>query len=72
MVGNVYIPPAGSRYYNDNSFDEIENEIRRFSTNCDICLWGDFNTYTSNRLETFLIQHNTYTNNRLETFLIQQ
>ena len=21
MVGNIYIPPAESRYYNDNSFD---------------------------------------------------
>ena len=48
IFGNVYIPPEGSPYFQPDTFDQIENEIRTFSQNYKyISLFGDFNSRTA-------------------------
>ena len=48
LIGAVYIPPFNSKYFSQNVFDEMENEIISFSNDYqNICLMGDFNSRTS-------------------------
>ena len=47
MVGVVYIPPAGSPYYKDDTFTIIENEIfQNAESGKPLLLLGDFNART--------------------------
>ena len=48
----MYIPPEGSPYFQPDTFDQIENEIRTFSQNYKyISLFGDFNSRTAEEPE---------------------
>ena len=46
VVGNIYIPPRGTRFESDAPFTEIEDEMVIFSDDNLICLTGDFNAHT--------------------------
>ena len=47
MVGVVYIPPTGSPYYKDDTFNIIENEIfQNVESGKPLLLLGDFNART--------------------------
>ena len=47
IVGNIYIPPRGTRFESDAPFTEIEDEMVNFSDDSNlIILTGDFNAHT--------------------------
>ncbi|CAC5387345.1 unnamed protein product [Mytilus coruscus] len=63
VVGNVYIPPEGSPYFQPDTFDQIENELRNFSRNYkNICLYviGDFNSRTAEEPEFIEVDINEH------------
>ena len=45
-LGNVYIVPEGSRYWNDDIFDRIKDDISQFPDNVKILICGDYNART--------------------------
>lgn len=48
LVGGIYVPPAYSKYSDDDAFQEIEDELISFSNNKqNIILVGDFNARTA-------------------------
>ena len=48
MVAVVYIPPAGSPYYKEDTFNIIDNEIfQNVESGKPLLLLGDFNARTS-------------------------
>ena len=47
MVADVYIPPAGSPYYKEDTFNIIDNEIFQNVESGKPLLLGDFNARTS-------------------------
>ena len=46
FVCGVYIPPEGSKYFNDDTFDNLETDIEYFSSKGNVILLGDFNART--------------------------
>ena len=47
MFGFVYIPPNQSKYYDNNSFDQLERDIINFqNSGYSVVLLGDFNART--------------------------
>ncbi len=46
MIGNVYIPPEGTRYQHDDPVQEIEDEMLDLKGDNYFCLTGDFNAHT--------------------------
>ena len=48
LLGIVYIPPEGSKYANDNNFEDICQDLIDLSNNnkLPICLMGDSNSRT--------------------------
>jgi hypothetical protein len=49
----VYIPPEKYVYFENEIFDELENDIIKFSSKWNIMILGDFNART-NTLEDFI------------------
>ena len=45
-VCGVYIPPCNSKYSDNEIFDQLEQDIVRFSSTGSIILMGDFNSRT--------------------------
>ena len=61
ICGIVYIPPEGSPYFLPDTFDQVENEIRNFSDECDyVCLIGDFNSRTASEPDFIDVNINEY------------
>ena len=55
LLGVIYIPPEGSKYVNNDVFEEIEEEYFLFSQNCKyVSLIGDFNGRTGNLSDLFI------------------
>ena len=49
IIGACYIPPQSSRYYNDDDFSQLEQEIMSFCSEYEyVFLTGDFNAQTAN------------------------
>lgn len=47
LIGNVYIPPQDSRFFNDDEFEFFEQEIASACSRDDyVCILGDFNAQT--------------------------
>ena len=49
MLGGVYIPGEGSRFYDYDLYERIENDIVNFKSlhsEAHLCLMGDFNSRT--------------------------
>ena len=47
MFGFVYIPPNQSKYYDNNSFDQLKRDIIHFqNSGYNVVLLGDFNART--------------------------
>lgn len=47
LIGNVYVPPQYSRFFNDDEFEFFEQEIASAcSRDGYICILGDFNAQT--------------------------
>ena len=46
LLGNIYIPPEGTRYTKPEYFIEIENELAQLCESRYVCLCGDMNGYT--------------------------
>ena len=60
LFGYVYIPPENTRYSSDNAFNELEDEMIKFSRNTkSIFLLGDFNSRTSKMLDFVIIPGET-------------
>ena len=64
LVGNVYIPPEGTRYQNDVPLVEIQDEMVNFAIDNLICLTGDFNAHTKTNKD--FIVGNEFIMNQLE------
>ena len=64
IVGNVYIPPVGTRYENDAPLVEIKDEMVDISIDNLICLTGDFNAHTKTTRD--FIVGNEFIMNQLE------
>ena len=64
IVGNVYIPPEGTRYQNDVPLVEIQDEMVNFAMDKLICLTGDFNAHTKTNRD--FIAGNEFIMNQLE------
>ena len=45
-VAHIYIPPQNSIYFCPELFEELENDIEKFSAFGSILLMGDFNSRT--------------------------
>lgn len=50
VFGNIYIPPSGSKFFNENAFEEINDELQQFLGKKTFLL-GDFNAYTGVKCE---------------------
>ena len=51
LMGNIYVPPKGSKYLKDNIFDLIECDLIQYSVKYDVSetlIAGDFNAKTRN------------------------
>ena len=63
VIGNIYIPPEKSRFYNDDELFSLETEITSKCLQYDkLILTGDTNSYTSNLpdytiIDNFLCDH---------------
>ena len=52
MFGFVYIPPNQSKYYDNNSFDQLEGDIINFqNSGYNVVLLGDFNARTKTSID---------------------
>ena len=52
LIGCVYVPPEYTKYSNEDSFTEIEEELIQFKKNTKfIALFGDFNSRTAKLLD---------------------
>ena len=64
IVGNIYIPPEGTRFQNDAPLVEIQDEMLNFAADNLICLTGDFNAHTKINMD--YIVANEFMLNQLE------
>ena len=52
IFGNIYLPPATSRYSNPDIFNELEDDLARLNTNPSyIVMAGDFNAHIGRHIE---------------------
>lgn len=68
LIGNIYVPPMGSRFFNHNVFESIELEIISFQIDYGIdyvCLNGDFNARTNLEKDFVNLNHNIAIHNEM-------
>ena len=63
------MPPAESRYFKDQTFAALEEDINHFQTQGNILLVGDMNAHTAAELDTTNTEGDKYMNNRTNTCL---
>ena len=74
MVGNTYIPPEKTRYHSLTPYQDLQEEIIKFS-NCYICFAGDLNSHTNTirdyvKVKDFMVEqlnYDTETQNHLSS-----
>ena len=59
-VCGTYIPPQNSIYFYPELFEELENDIEKFSTFGSIFLMGDFNSRTGKYSDNVCQEGNHY------------
>ena len=52
LVCGVYIPPCNSKYFDIELFDQLEQDVIRFSSTGSVILMGDFNSRTGKYSDT--------------------
>ena len=62
-VCGVYIPPCNSKYFDNEIFDQLEQDIVRFSSTGSIILMGDFNSRTGKYSDTVSKEGNSIISN---------
>ena len=67
IFGNIYLPPATSRYSNSDIFNELEDDLARHNTNPSyIVMAGDFNAHIGSHIEHPSHVHNLDVNEYLD------
>ena len=66
----LYIPPHNSNYFCPDLFDELENDIEKFSTLGSVLILGDFNSRTGKYSDIVCQEGNTLiTNDQSQSLL---
>ena len=72
IFGSIYVPCESSRFYYNEIFEEIENDILeiRSRLNLPICLLGDFNAHTNTQID--ILQTDVSTANMTGCNILQE
>ena len=65
----IYIPPAESPHFKDQTFAALEGEINHFQTQGNILLVGDMNARIAEELDTTKTKGDKYISNKTNTCL---
>ena len=65
----IYIPPAESPYFKDQTFSDLEGDITHFQTQGNILIVGDLNARTAEESDTTSTNGDKYMNNKTNTSL---